>query len=54
MFDLSAFMKEFIYKFSVWFNKRDGRKGMLWEEHFHSILVEGKGGTNGPDGAQMV
>lgn len=50
LFDLSAFMKEFKYKFSVWFNKRHGRKGTLWEERFKSLLVEGKGGTEGPDG----
>ena len=50
LFDLSAFMKEFKYKFSVWFNKRHGRKGTLWEERFKSVLVEGKGGTDGPDG----
>ena len=50
LFDLSAFMKEFKYKFSVWFNRRHGRKGTLWEERFKSVLVEGKGGTGGPDG----
>ena len=50
LFDLSAFMKEFKYKFSVWFNKRHGRKGTLWEERFKSVLVEGRGGTDGPDG----
>ena len=50
LFDLSAFMKEFKYKFSMWFNKRHGRKGTLWEERFRSVLVEGTGGTNGPDG----
>lgn len=50
LFDLSAFMKEFKYKFSCWFNKRHGRKGTLWEERFKSVLVEGKGGTAGPDG----
>jgi putative transposase len=50
LFDLSAFMKEFKYKFSVWFNKRHGRRGTLWEERFKSLLVEGKGGADGPDG----
>ena len=49
LFDLSAFMKEFKYKFSVWFNKRHGRKGTLWEERFRSVLVEGTGGTDGAD-----
>ena len=50
LFDLSTFMKEFKYKFSLWFNKRHGRRGTLWEERFRSVLVEGRGGTDGPDG----
>ena len=45
LFDLSAFMKEFKHRFSVWFNKRHSRKGTLWEERFKSVLVEGRGGT---------
>jgi hypothetical protein len=49
LFDLSAFMKEFKHRFSMWFNKRHGRKGALWEERFKSVLVEGEGGTS-PDG----
>ena len=46
LFDLSRFMQEFKHKFSMWFNKRQGRKGALWEERFKSVLVEGKGGMN--------
>ncbi len=41
LFDLSAFMGEFKHKFSVWFNKRNGRRGTLWEERFKSVLLEG-------------
>lgn len=26
-----------------WFNRRQGRRGVLWEEHFKSVLVEGTG-----------
>ena len=46
LFDLSAFMKEFKHRFSMWFNKRHGRRGALWEERFKSVLVEGKGGAS--------
>ena len=46
VFDLSAFMKEFKHRFSMWFNKRHGRKGALWEERFKSVLVEGEGGAS--------
>ena len=41
MYDLSSFVKELKQKFSVYFNKRTGRKGTLWEERFKSVLVEG-------------
>ena len=40
LFDLSAFVKELKFKFSVWFNKQNGRKGTLWEERFKSVLLE--------------
>jgi putative transposase len=40
LFDLSAFVKELKNKFSVWFNKRNDRKGTLWEERFKSVLLE--------------
>ncbi|MFV1995983.1 MAG: transposase [Verrucomicrobiales bacterium] len=46
LFDLSAFMKEFKHRFSIWFNRRHGRRGILWEERFKSVLVEGKGGSS--------
>jgi hypothetical protein len=41
MGDLSIFMKELKQRFSTWYNRRNGRKGTLWEERFKSILVEG-------------
>ncbi|MGK0186392.1 MAG: putative transposase, partial [Verrucomicrobiales bacterium] len=40
LFDLSAFVKELKFKFSVWFNKRHDRRGTLWEERFKSVLLE--------------
>jgi len=41
MWDVSQFMKELKQRFSLWYNKRAGRKGTLWEERFSSVLVEG-------------
>ena len=41
VFDLSAFVKELKFKFSVWFNRQNGRRGTLWEERFRSVLLEG-------------
>jgi len=38
---LSAFLKELKWRFSIWFNARDGRCGTLWEDRFKSVLVEG-------------
>jgi putative transposase len=40
IFDLSAFVKELKFKFSIWFNKQHGRRGTLWEERFRSVLLE--------------
>ena len=40
IFDLSKFVKELKFKFSVWFNKQHGRRGTLWEERFRSVLLE--------------
>ena len=39
--DLSAFMKELKQRFSQWYNKREGRRGTLWEDRYKSLLVEG-------------
>jgi REP element-mobilizing transposase RayT len=40
MWDLSQFMKTLKQRFSQWFNRRHGRRGVLWEERFRSVLVE--------------
>jgi hypothetical protein len=34
-------MKELKQRFTQWYNRRMGRKGTLWEEHFKRVLVEG-------------
>lgn len=41
MGDLSDFIKSLKQRFSSWHNRRQGRKGTLWEERFSSTLVEG-------------
>lgn len=41
MCDLSAFVKELKERFSKWYNRRNDRRGTLWEERFKSVLVEG-------------
>ena len=43
MWDVSAFMKLLKQRFSQWYNRRQGRKGTLWEERFKSVVVEGAG-----------
>ena len=40
MWDLSVFMKALKQEFTVWWNKRHGKKGNLWEDKFKSVLVE--------------
>jgi hypothetical protein len=34
IWDMSAFMKALKQQFTQWFNRRHGRKGTLWKEHF--------------------
>lgn len=41
MGNLSAFMKDLKQRFSQWYNKRNGRRGTLWEDRYQSVLVEG-------------
>jgi putative transposase len=43
MFNVSHFMQDVKQAFSVWYNKRVGRRGTVWEERFRSVLVEGAG-----------
>lgn len=40
MWDLSEYMKAVKQCFTQWFNRRHGRRGVLWEERFKSELVE--------------
>lgn len=44
-FDLSSFVKELKQRFTMWFNARKQRVGTLWEDKFHSVLVEGEENT---------
>ena len=44
MYDLSFFMKELKYRFSIWFNRREKRRGPVWEDRFRSSLIEDKPG----------
>ena len=41
MYDLSIFLKEVKQRFSTWYNRRNQRRGTLWEERFKSTLIEG-------------
>ncbi len=38
--DVSLFVKELKERFSRWYNKLHGRRGTLWMDRFHSVLVE--------------
>ncbi len=40
-YDLSSFVKDLKQRFSQWYNGRHQRVGTLWEDKFHSVLVEG-------------
>jgi putative transposase len=40
MNDVSVFMKELKQRFTVWYNRKNGRFGTLWAERFRSILIE--------------
>ena len=41
MWDLSEFMKTLKQKFTLWFNAKHERTGVLWESRFKSVIVEG-------------
>ena len=45
MWDLSEFMKTLKQRFTLWFNRKHGRAGVLWESRFRSVIVEGHWGT---------
>jgi len=40
MWDLSEFMKAVKQKFTLWYNKKNGKRGTLWEGRFKSVLVQ--------------
>lgn len=40
MHDLSEFMRALLQRYTRWFNKRHGVRGTLWEDRFHSIIVQ--------------
>lgn len=40
MYNLSEFMKTLKQRFTQWYNRRNGRRGTLWEERFKSVLLE--------------
>lgn len=44
-YDLSSFVKDLKQRFSQWYNGRHQRVGTLWEDKFHSVLVEGDENT---------
>ena len=39
--DLSMFVKMLKQRFSIFYNRRSGRVGTLWEDRFRSVLLEG-------------
>jgi len=41
MGDLSSFVRELKWRFTMWYNDRNGRIGTLWEDRFKSVLIEG-------------
>ena len=40
MHDLSEFMRALLQRYTRWFNKRHDLRGTLWEDRFHSVIVE--------------
>ena len=43
MGNLAAFMKALKQRFTQWFNRKHERKGTLWEDRYHSTIVEYQG-----------
>ena len=43
MGNLGLFMKTLKQRFTQWFNRKHQRKGTLWEDRFHSTIVEFQG-----------
>ncbi len=40
MFSLSEFVKRLKFRFTRWYNRKIGRKGVLWESRYTSVIVE--------------
>lgn len=40
MHSLSEFMRGLLQRFTRWFNKQHGLRGTLWEDRFHSVIVQ--------------
>ena len=40
MHSLSEFFKGMLQRFTCWFNREHGRKGVLWESRFRSVIVQ--------------
>jgi len=40
MHDLSKFMKTLKQRFTQWFNRKNARRGTLWEDRFKSVIVQ--------------
>jgi REP element-mobilizing transposase RayT len=40
MHSLSEFMRGLLQRYTRWFNKRHGMRGTLWENRFHSVIVQ--------------
>lgn len=40
MYDLSEFMKTLKQRFTTWYNRKNSRRGTLWEERFKSVMVQ--------------
>jgi len=41
MYDISPYFKTLKQVFSQWYNKRNDRRGPLWDQRFKSLLIEG-------------
>ncbi len=40
MHSLSEFMRGLLQRYTRWFNKQHGMRGTLWEDRFHSVIVQ--------------
>jgi hypothetical protein len=54
MYNLSEFMKTLKQRFSIWYNRNNGRKGTLYEDRFTSVLVESPHPVEGDMGNRAI